>query len=679
MFSKTALKPFSYARSAALLLVLAGPARAQIDKKVMCEDIKQPFFKVSCGKDGHCSAEPARSETQAREFTVPKPEGAKLMFLLGESAAALLGDGESLTESVPDFRLINCGMSNYDSSREAAVFKEALEYKPDLIVVISGSNEGREYPCEGKDAKRQRWRRNLLEKLYALKYNSRLAPGLASLRIHKARLKEMAEQAKAKRTPLILCTLPVNLSGTPPAGVLPLENAAFASGMAAFESKKYEIAAGLFKESLGKDGKEPFALFYMAKALEALKRFPEAKAAYLQALNSDDRPGQPLAERNEMIRKLAAKEGAGLCDLELAYYNSAKNGIPGFEQLSDTSFLKPLIWDELLKTADAMDLAEFRELPVYPSEQLPPEEELKKSFSDAVVDIDNALFDPALAALAAPYGGVLSEKALAGMEYAEARWPAAFERAALSEAVFKNLFIGSAWSERTASRLTALRPHFIAHLAEAQRRRGNFRKALELADRAIAADAGKLYFRQIKALSLAGLGKKNEAEKELAALYTAPALRKRAQVLGRAYGLALPEAGAFPDAAKGSKKLADEGTAKLRAGDTAAAETLLAEAAKLNPSNAEAFLSLCSAQFAQKKFQAALDSCDSARWGAESYYPAARQALISDASYLKAQALARLGRKSAAAGELKKALQDPPPGWNNLAAAKAELKKTVQK
>lgn len=679
MFPKTVLKLFLYVRPILLSAMLSAPAGAQIEKKVLCEDIKRPFFKVSCAKGGHCAAAPARSETRAREFTVPKPEGAKLMFVLGESAAALLGDGDSLTESVPDFRLINCGMSNYDSYRTAGVFKETLEYKPDLLVVISGSNEGREYPCEGEAVKQRIWRRSVLEKLYGLRYGARLAPGLASLRIHKARLEEMAEQAKAKKIPLILCTLPVNLGGAPPSGPLPLENEAFAAGMAAFENKKYEQAAGLFNESLKKNGNEPFSLFYLAKTLEALKRFPEAKAAYLRALNSDNRPGQPLAERNEMIRSLAAKEGAGLCDLELAYYNSAKNGIPGFEQLSDTSFLKPLIWDELLKTADAMGLDGFRELPVYPSEQMQPEEELKKNFSAAVIEIDKALADPLLAPAAAPYGGVMSENALAGIEYAESRWPAALERTALSEAAFKNLFLACAWSERTVSRLGILRPHFLAHLAEVQRRSGNFRKALELAERAIAADAGKLYFRQIKALALAGLGRKKEAEKELAALYTAPALRKRAQVLGRAYGLALPEAGSSPDAAKRSKKLADEGTGKLRAGDAAAAEKLLAEAAKLNLSNAEAYLSLCSAQFAQKKFQAALESCDAARWGAQTYYPAARLALISDASYLKAQALAKLGSKAAAGAELKKALQDPPPGWKNLEAAKAELEKAAGK
>ncbi len=666
---------------ALLPALLAGPAAAQTENKVLCDDLKLPFFRVTCDEDKNCSAGPGRAESLAREFPVPKTSGLTTLFIFGESAATLLGDGEVLAETAPGLKMINCGMSGYESWRISGVFREALQYKPDLAVLLSGNNEEGGYNCKGFAFKLRSRYRSTLEKLYTWKTGAETAPFRASLRLHKQRLSAMAAEAKKRKTPLILCTLPVNLAGAPPSGTPPLDNEAFAAGLAAFEQKKYEKAAGLFTESLKGDPRNPFPKFWLGRSLEALKRFEEAKGAYLQALEADPRPGRTSPARNEMIRDLAAKEGAGLCDLERAFYGVSRNGIPGAEQFSDAASWRPfyngLVWDELLKTADGMGLAAFKDLPSYPPSQIPPEEELKKDFSNALAEIE--IFASASPAAASPSAGFLCEKALAGIAFMESRWPGSLEKTALSEEAFRNMFISSAWSAGTASRLEQLRPQFLAHLAEAQRRRGNFAKALSLAERAIAADPDRLYFRPVKALALAGLGRKKEAEKELSALCAAPALKSRARALGLAYGLSLPEAGTAPAAAADSKKLADDGTEKLRAGDPAAAEKLLAGAVKLNPSNAEAFLSLCSAQFAQKKFPAALESCDSARWGAEAYYPAAKQTLVSEASYLKAQVLGKMGRTAAAGEELKKSLQDPPAGWKNLEAAKAELEKTDKK
>lgn len=666
---------------AALTALCPAPASAQIEKKVLCEDLRQPFFRVTCEEEGNCTAGPARAESLAREFPVPKPADTKTMFILGESAATLLGDGELLGESAPGFKLVNCGMGGYESWRISGVLKEVLKYKPDLVVLMSGSNEDGGYVCEGPSFNMRARYRTMLEKLYSLRSGAETAAFRASLRIHKTRLAEMGAAAKGTKTPLIMCTLPVNLSGVPPSGTPPLENEAFAAGMAAFEQKQFGKAAGLFTESLKQDPGGLFQKFYLGRTFEALKKYKEAKDAYLQALAADPKPGRTTPERNEMIRRVAAETGAGLCDLELAFNNASKNGIPGAEQFSDAAYWRPyyngLVWDELLKTAGALGLEAFKDLPSYPAGENPEDYELKKDFSTALAELE--IFAAGSTASADPADGSLSERALAGIGFIETRWPGKLEKAALSSEAFKKLYIANSWSAGTVFRLDQLRPQFIAHLAEAVRRRGENKKALSLAEAAIAADPERLYFRPVKALALAGLGRKKEAGKELAALSAAPGLRKRVRVLGLAYGLALPDDGASPDAAAKSKKLSDDGAEKIRAGDMAAAETLLAGAVKLNPSNAEAFLSLCSAQFALKEFAAALESCDSARWAADAYYPSARQALRSDASYLKAQVLVKLGRGAAAGEELRRSLQNPPAGWRNLDAVKAELEKTGKK
>ncbi|MBI4803552.1 MAG: tetratricopeptide repeat protein [Elusimicrobia bacterium] len=664
--------------NACLIALLGTPARAacaQTEAKVMCEDLKKPFFQILCDTDGTCTAKPMRAQTLAREFPAEKPADTIRMFILGESAATLLGGGAELNENVPGFEMINCGMSGYESHRITGVFKEVLKYKPDLIVLLSGNSEDGGYPCDEFSFTMRSRYRAMLEKFYGWKSGAGPAPVRASLKIHETRLTEMAALAGKRKVPLILCTLPANLSGIPPSGTPPLEKESFAAGLAAFEKRKFEPAAGLFEQSLREDPRDLFSRFYLARTFEALKRFNEAKIGYLRALGTDSRQDRTSPERNEMIRKVAARWGAGLCDLERAFYNVSKNGIPGFEQFSDATFWRPsytsLVWDEILKSAGAMGLAAFKDLPAYPLSQILPDDELKKDFSNALAAIDN----PFLCSPAATHNCFLCEKALAEIEFMEARRPGMLERTSLSEEAFKNFFIRSLWSQGIASRLGRLRPQFIAHLAEVQRRRGNFKKSLTLSERAIALDPDRLYFRLVKALALAGLDRKKEAQKELAALYPVPALRKRAGVLGKAYGLALPDAEASPAEIKESKKSADSGVDKIKAGDPAAARELLAEAVKLNPLNAEAFLSLCSVQFSKKDFPAALRSCDAARWGADSYYPDARKMLISEASYMKAQILAKMGRREAARNELKRALKDPPPAWRGLEAAAAELKK----
>lgn len=670
-----------------LLGTLARPACAQIERKVLCEDLEKPFFQVSCDKYENCSAKPMRAETLAQEFPVTKPADTIRMFILGGTAATLLGNGEDVNENAAGFRMINCGMNGYESYRITGVFNEVLKYSPDLIVLLSGNNEGGDYPCDGVSFKLRSQFRAQLERSYGRESGAGPASVKASIEIHETRLTEMAAEARKRKVPLILCTLPTNLSGIPPSGTPPLEKESFAAGMAAFEKRKFKKAAGLFEKSLKQDPHDLFSRFYLARTFEALKRFNEAKGGYLQVLETDSRTARPSPARNEMIRKVAAREGAGLCDLERAFYNVSKNGIPGFEQFFAAAFWRPsyngLVWDELLKTAGAMGPAAFKDLkdllPAYPPAQGFPDDELKKDFSNALTAIDNASSGSGSPDTSPAYNGALCEKALAGIHFTEARWPGMLERNSLSDQAFRNFFISSARSQGTTSRLGSLRPQFIAHLAEAERRRGNFKKSLTLAERAIAAAPERLYFRLVKALALAGLDRKKEAENELTALYPVPALRKRAWVLGRAHGLTLPDADVPPAAVRDSKKLADDGVEKIKAGDLAAAGKLLAGAGKLNPSNAEAFLSLCSVQFSKKEFPAALRSCDAARWGADSYYPAARQMLISEASYVKAQILAKMGRRDAARDEFKRALTDPPPGWRGLEAAGAELKKLDEK
>lgn len=136
--------------AAALLLLLLGAAPAFADarsRKYYYEDIFEPFFAPDLGRPGWLKA--AREGARDSSFPLEKAPGTLRVFVIGGSIASLLdseggmGLGEVLRASLPAVRVevLNCGMGGYDSYREALVEQEVLEYRPDLIVLMTGHNE----------------------------------------------------------------------------------------------------------------------------------------------------------------------------------------------------------------------------------------------------------------------------------------------------------------------------------------------------------------------------------------------------------------------------------------------------------------------------------------------------------------------------------------------------------
>lgn len=506
---------------------------------VLCEDIKKPFFTVSCGDNGLCVAERARRESQAASFWLPKPAGVKRIFVVGESVASLLRTPEDAGLKNGKLEVINCGVGSYESYRIKDVFKQILKYKPDLIVVLSGNNEGNSYACPGAAFAFQRRLKRLLERYYALGSGAQQARIKAGIKLQEMRLDDMAGFARGKKIPLIFCALPANLGGMPPPGALPLQDPAFAAGLAAFEKGRFAEAEKLFAGSAGKAPAGPFPVFYRAKALEGLGRYDDARRAYLDILESDPNQDRASVSRNAMIRALAARRGAGLCALDGAFKAVSKNGIPGLAQFSDAMHwhqkYNALAWSEIAATARAMGLDWFAlPGPGQVGDAFPPEE-LRRSFSYAVSYLQN---DPAGPLSTGQAGnGAPVERVIAELDFLEAASPGLAERTALSPQKFREYFIDNFWSRQTAARLEELRPDFLANLAEAKRRRGNFKKALELLKSAGAAGPAKPYYRLIRAQALWDLGRKKEAEAELAPLYVDKSIGAKALAVAAARGM----------------------------------------------------------------------------------------------------------------------------------------------
>jgi tetratricopeptide (TPR) repeat protein len=669
-------------KSLALLACLACAAapRAAAEpsgqEAVLCQDVEKPFFSVACA-DGACLAAPNRRESQAPIFRMDKPAGVKRVFVLGESAATLLQNGPDNGAAPKGLQIVNCGVGGYESWRIQGVLKEVLAYKPDLIVILSGNNEGGNYRCPGLRFELQRRARRLLERFYSLRLSKEDAAIRATLKIQESRLDAMAAAAQKSKVPLLLCALPANLAGLGPSGAPPSDDPQFLAGLAALGKKDLPRAEAAFGAMLLRDPRGLYAHFFLARALQAAGRTAEARDEYLKVVSLDPRQDRTSRERNSMIRRVAARRGAGVCDLEGLFYSVSPGGIPGLEQFADGVHWRPaynrLVWKQVAADGRALGLAWLPEI----TAAVPPaalgDEEVRRTFSYALSYLDNAT--SALLTREQAEAGFMSERALDMLDFLRRARPGLMERAAASQKEFDALFMGNFWSRGTASRLGQLRPLLAAHLAELALRRGDPAAALALADKAAALDGQKPYFRLVRAGALAALGRLPQARGEIAALYHLPILRGPAAAIAAANGLRLPGGPVSKEDRAAADAASRKGMELFQNGDLAGAEAALQRTVGLNPSDAEAYLTLCSARFKLKKFDKALEACDLADIAAEGYYPGARRRLISEALYAKGLARLALGRPGEAAADFAKALQDPPKDWPGAEAARAELSK----
>ena len=644
-------------------------AEASGQEAAFCEDVKKPFFLRDCGPGGACTVRPGRPGAAFRPFAVPKPKGVRRIFVIGESAAQLLGAPE-----LPGAEIINCGMGGYNSRRIEAVFEEALAYEPDLVVLLSGNNEGPEYPCPGAAGELRRRAAKLRERLHGLAASDVPAAVRASLRTHEERLDGMAAGAAGKKIPLALCTLPANLE-MPPPGALPLESGPLARGLYLLERRDPRGAEEAFSAAAAAEPANLHALYWRGRALAAQGRGAEALENFLKVPELDPAQGRASRTRNAMIRRVAARRGAAVCDLEKLFLSSAAAAPPGFGQFADGVHWRrgydAAVWRAIGAAAGAV-------MPASPAPAVRAapagEEELRRTFSYAVSGMDPAsaygLDRDSLAA------GFIDEPALAELAFLEAQRPGLPEKLAASAEKFSSYFIRNSWSEGAAGRLDGLRRSFAAHLAELERRRGNYGKALGLIGPALRLEPEKNFYRLIRAQALHGLGRTGEAAAELGLLCAFPALREKAASVALARGLELPawarSASAAAGAAAASKKLSDEGVALARAGDLKGAAGLLGRAVAAYPANAEARLSLCSLGLAGAPRRAALEECGLAAAAAAAYPEQARAAMTADAFYMEGRILAALNDPAAGAA-LAAALERAPGDWGRRKEASVML------
>lgn len=496
--------------------------------------------------------------------------------------------------SRPGLEIINCGMGGYESYRIGEVFKEILNYQPDMVVLLSGNNESGADPCPGLEPELRRRELKLLERYYSFT-GSGSALTDALIKAQELRVKSMAAAAAKARVPLVVCSLPGNLL-MPPQSLAPLSDPDYAYGLVSFEKGAYAEAAAAFREL----PRDPAAVYFAGRSLYAAG--DKAGAAPLLAAAEDLSPAYERAgpARNAMLRRAASAGGACFADLDGAFRNASPGGITGFGMFDDGIHWQPsynkLAWDALFSAAAGCGIkaaAAYGGFNTAP----PPEKAAAKRISYALSWLD---------------GKTLNERAAAELEALAREDGRALAEAVSSRQALRKLALRDFWNPGPEEIPEAAFAEFQAHAALAYLRAGSPGRAVELADKALASLPGNAPARLLKARILFRLGRGKEAGAVLSGFSGDKEYGPAAAALAAALGL---DAGnycyvsTFYARDSGTKELCDSGVARLRAGDSPGAEKLLRAALRADKNNAEALISLCSLKRRQGDSAAAVNLC----------------------------------------------------------------------
>lgn len=268
-----------------------------------------------------------------QSFPARKPAGEYRVFLFGGSTVYnLYGDtSKPFSEGGRNVRVINLGGNSFGLARLMPVFREALEYDPDLVLFYSGHNEFVDVVLgamdDGDGGREKRAAKLRASRLYSLAEFAVYKAGMALMRLRKSgdtglvrrfsvhlpegtnkdkvyaryrgNLRAAAAEARARGVAVRFCTLAYNRFIPPVSPPEAVET----------HRKGLELAAA------GRHG----------EALALLNRGHEAEAI----------PYGANETINRIIRETAAETGVPLIDVDAAVSAVAPNGIPGFETFND--------------------------------------------------------------------------------------------------------------------------------------------------------------------------------------------------------------------------------------------------------------------------------------------------------------------------------------------------------
>ena len=291
----------------------------------------------------------------------------------GASPAGMLQ--QRLQRTFPGRRIevVTTAMSAVSSYVLLDFSREILEHQPDAIVIYAGHNEYAGVLGVGSDFSVGR-RRPVVLSFLALKDvrilqlarrafaffrpprprrpdRTLMATIVAEKRIpygsplyrrgleqYRANLRALLRRYREAGVPVFLGTVASNERDQPPfeSGHGPKVNVAawrrrFEAGRAALVAADPAAALRELDAALALDDADAEAHFERGRALEKLGRYGEARQAYLAAKDRDQLRFRAPEEINEILRQVAAEEGAHVVEVREALHRAALNGIIGHD------------------------------------------------------------------------------------------------------------------------------------------------------------------------------------------------------------------------------------------------------------------------------------------------------------------------------------------------------------
>lgn len=352
----------------------------------------RPLFVEAPGELGTYRLSPGKERFfNPQTFRMPKPTGLFRIVAFGGSTTyghpytaetafpawmtTILGDYDPFRT----YESINAGGISYASYRVRRLVEELSLVSPDLYVIYSGHNEFLESRTFGELLAESPARRRIRSLLHRSRLYSAIARRVASagrganptgrtmlgeevgvtleevggpwlfhrdpvfregvIRQYRFNIEAIARFCKQKRIPLVLCTIPSNLSGLVPfksehrAGLGVGERAAWYRAVngarEAFAGGDPALALTRLQEAEAIDDRFARLHFLKGEVLRALGRPGEARAAYVRAKEEDIVPVRALEVFNDIVRDVAHHEEIPLADIAKRIDVLAPAGIPG--------------------------------------------------------------------------------------------------------------------------------------------------------------------------------------------------------------------------------------------------------------------------------------------------------------------------------------------------------------
>jgi len=316
--------------------------------------------------------------------SVKSPDAFRIFVQGGSTAAGYpYGYGASptgalqqrLQRTFPDrqIEVITTAVSAVNSYTLLDFSREILEQEPDLVVIYAGHNEylgilgvGSTFSAGGRRPlvlsflalknvrilqlgrrllgalRRQpetRDRRTLMERVVAedrIPYGSSLYQrGLAQFR---ANLRALLARYRKAGVPTYLGTVVSNERDRPPfisghrrGADLDAWRRHFDAGVRALRAGDPETALRELDAAVSVDDVNADSHFGRGRALEALERYGEARAAYLAAKDRDELRFRAPEAINDILREVAAEQSARVVDTEASFLRVSENGLVGRE------------------------------------------------------------------------------------------------------------------------------------------------------------------------------------------------------------------------------------------------------------------------------------------------------------------------------------------------------------